>query len=145
MTPKVQRALFDATEAIEAHKQAVDRLGTSYAEVAETVARMTQEQRNAAIIQLEPAQRALEEQFNTQIKEFRESVEAYLRNIGTQESPFKAVFQDFLDNRLTLQEFIDFDNYIRCICVGQDKILPIQYDPKQIGPTGLRGNGSVCS
>jgi hypothetical protein len=42
-------------------------------------------------------------------------------------------------NVMTLQEFIDFDNYIRCICVGKDRILPIQYDPKQIGPTGLRG------
>lgn len=42
-------------------------------------------------------------------------------------------------NVMTLQEFIDFDNYIRCICVGQDRILPIQYDPKLIGPTGLRG------
>jgi glutathione synthase/RimK-type ligase-like ATP-grasp enzyme len=42
-------------------------------------------------------------------------------------------------NVMTLQEFIDFDNYIRCICIGQDQILPIQYDPKLIGPTGLRG------
>jgi glutathione synthase/RimK-type ligase-like ATP-grasp enzyme len=42
-------------------------------------------------------------------------------------------------NVMTLQEFIDFDNYIRCICIGEDRILPIQYDPKQIGPTGLRG------
>jgi hypothetical protein len=42
-------------------------------------------------------------------------------------------------NVMTLQEFIDFDNYVRCICIGKDRILPIQYDPKQIGPTGLRG------
>ncbi|EYF00575.1 ATP-grasp domain-containing protein [Chondromyces apiculatus] len=42
-------------------------------------------------------------------------------------------------NVMTLQEFIDFDDYIRCICVGQDRILPIQYNPKEIGPTGLRG------
>jgi len=40
---------------------------------------------------------------------------------------------------MTLQEFIDFDLYVRCICVGQDRILPIHYDPKLIGPTGLRG------
>ena len=32
---------------------------------------------------------------------------------------------------LTLQEFIDFDEYIRCICVGKDFILPIKYDPRQ--------------
>ena len=34
-------------------------------------------------------------------------------------------------NVMTLQEFIDFDQYVRCICIGRDKekILPIQYDP----------------
>ncbi|WP_437627319.1 ATP-grasp domain-containing protein [Sorangium sp. So ce1151] len=42
-------------------------------------------------------------------------------------------------NVMTLQEFIDFDDYVRCICIGKDRILPIQYDPKAIGPTGLRG------
>ncbi len=42
-------------------------------------------------------------------------------------------------NVMTLQEFIDFDEYIRCICIGQERILPIKYDPKLIGPTGLRG------
>jgi glutathione synthase/RimK-type ligase-like ATP-grasp enzyme len=42
-------------------------------------------------------------------------------------------------NVMTLQEFIDFEDYVRCICIGRDRILPIQYDPKQIGPTGLRG------
>lgn len=42
-------------------------------------------------------------------------------------------------NVMTLQEFIDFDEYIRCICIGEDRILPIQYNPKLIGPTGLRG------
>lgn len=33
-------------------------------------------------------------------------------------------------NVMTLQEFIDFDKYVRCICVGKERILPIQYDPK---------------
>jgi glutathione synthase/RimK-type ligase-like ATP-grasp enzyme len=42
-------------------------------------------------------------------------------------------------NVMTLQEFIDFDDYIRCICIGQERILPIQYDPKRLGKTGLRG------
>jgi hypothetical protein len=32
---------------------------------------------------------------------------------------------------MTLQEFIDFDNYVRCLCIGREMILPIQYDPKQ--------------
>jgi glutathione synthase/RimK-type ligase-like ATP-grasp enzyme len=41
---------------------------------------------------------------------------------------------------MTLQEFIDFDDYARCICIGRDRVLPIQYDPTRIHPkTGLRG------
>jgi hypothetical protein len=28
---------------------------------------------------------------------------------------------------------------VRCICIGQDRILPIHYDPKQLAVTGLRG------
>jgi glutathione synthase/RimK-type ligase-like ATP-grasp enzyme len=31
---------------------------------------------------------------------------------------------------MTFQEFIDFEEYIRCICIGREKILPIKYDPK---------------
>lgn len=31
---------------------------------------------------------------------------------------------------MILQEFIEFDHFVRCICVGQDNILPIKYDPK---------------
>lgn len=42
-------------------------------------------------------------------------------------------------NVMTLQEFIDFDDYARCICIGRERVLVMQYDPKQIGPTGLRG------
>lgn len=41
---------------------------------------------------------------------------------------------------MTLQQFIDFDDYARCICIGQEHILPIQYNPSRIHPrTGLRG------
>lgn len=32
---------------------------------------------------------------------------------------------------MTLQEFIDFDEYVRCLCIGKEFILPIQYDPKR--------------
>jgi hypothetical protein len=32
---------------------------------------------------------------------------------------------------MTLQEFIDFDEYVRCICIGKDQIRPIRYDPRQ--------------
>jgi hypothetical protein len=32
---------------------------------------------------------------------------------------------------MTLQQFIDFDEYVRCICVGKQFILPIRYDPRR--------------
>ncbi len=32
---------------------------------------------------------------------------------------------------MTLQQFIDFDDYVRCICVGREFILPIRYDPRK--------------
>jgi hypothetical protein len=32
---------------------------------------------------------------------------------------------------MTLQEFIEFDEYVRCICIGREFILPIQYDPRR--------------
>jgi len=31
---------------------------------------------------------------------------------------------------MILQEFIEFDQFVRCICVGQSNILPTKYDPK---------------
>lgn len=30
---------------------------------------------------------------------------------------------------MILQEFIEWDQYVRCICVGQERIMPIKYDP----------------
>jgi len=32
---------------------------------------------------------------------------------------------------MVLQEFIEYDHFVRCICVGQENIMPIKYDPKQ--------------
>jgi hypothetical protein len=32
---------------------------------------------------------------------------------------------------MTLQQFIDFEEYVRCICIGRDFVLPIQYDPRR--------------
>lgn len=32
---------------------------------------------------------------------------------------------------MVMQEFIDYDQFVRCICVGQTNIMPIRYDPKQ--------------
>ena len=30
-----------------------------------------------------------------------------------------------------VQEFIEWEEYVRCICLGQDEILPIKYDPRE--------------
>jgi hypothetical protein len=32
---------------------------------------------------------------------------------------------------MIVQEFIDWDQFVRCICLGQEEILPIRYDPKE--------------
>jgi glutathione synthase/RimK-type ligase-like ATP-grasp enzyme len=31
---------------------------------------------------------------------------------------------------MILQEFIDWDDYVRCICIGRDQILPLRYNPR---------------
>ncbi len=31
---------------------------------------------------------------------------------------------------MILQEFIDWDDYVRCICIGRQHILPIRYNPR---------------
>ena len=31
---------------------------------------------------------------------------------------------------MILQEFIDWDDYVRCICIGRKNILPIRYNPR---------------
>ena len=32
---------------------------------------------------------------------------------------------------MILQEFITWDHYVRCMCIGQDRIMPIKYDPHE--------------
>ncbi len=32
---------------------------------------------------------------------------------------------------MMLQEFIDWDHFVRCICIGQEEIMPIKYDPRE--------------
>ena len=32
---------------------------------------------------------------------------------------------------MIVQEFIDWDEFVRCLCIGQEDILPIKYDPKE--------------
>ena len=31
---------------------------------------------------------------------------------------------------MTLQEFIDFDQFVRCYCVGQEQVMIMAYDPR---------------
>ena len=35
--------------------------------------------------------------------------------------------------RLTMvvQEFIEWERFVRCLCIGQQEVLPIKYDPRQ--------------
>jgi hypothetical protein len=32
---------------------------------------------------------------------------------------------------MIVQEFIQWDHFVRCVCLGRDEILPIKYDPKE--------------
>jgi hypothetical protein len=32
---------------------------------------------------------------------------------------------------MIVQEFIEWDHFVRCICIGQTEILPIKYDPRE--------------
>ena len=32
---------------------------------------------------------------------------------------------------MIVQEYIHWDHFVRCICIGQDQILPIRYDPRE--------------
>jgi hypothetical protein len=32
---------------------------------------------------------------------------------------------------MIVQEFIEWDEFVRCICLGQEEILPIRYDPRE--------------
>lgn len=32
---------------------------------------------------------------------------------------------------MVVQEFIEWDHFVRCLCIGQEEILPIKYDPRE--------------
>ncbi|HKT38908.1 MAG TPA: hypothetical protein VJR48_11090, partial [Ktedonobacterales bacterium] len=32
---------------------------------------------------------------------------------------------------MVVQEFIEWDQFVRCICLGQEEIMPIKYDPRE--------------
>jgi hypothetical protein len=33
--------------------------------------------------------------------------------------------------QMILQEFIEWDQFVRCICLGREQVLPIRYDPRE--------------
>lgn len=33
--------------------------------------------------------------------------------------------------QMVLQEFIQWDQFVRCICIGREQIMPIRYDPRE--------------
>jgi hypothetical protein len=46
--------------------------------------------------------------------------------------------QELIDNydrsgllTMVVQEFIEWDHFVRCLCIGQEEILPIKYDPRE--------------
>jgi len=32
---------------------------------------------------------------------------------------------------MIVQEFIEWDHFVRCICIGQEQVMPIKYDPRE--------------
>lgn len=32
---------------------------------------------------------------------------------------------------MILQEFIEWEHYVRCLCLGQEEVMPIKYDPRE--------------
>ncbi len=32
---------------------------------------------------------------------------------------------------MIVQEFIEWEHYVRCLCIGQEEVLPIKYDPRE--------------
>lgn len=32
---------------------------------------------------------------------------------------------------MVVQEFIEWDHFVRCLCIGQEEVLPIRYDPRE--------------
>ena len=53
---------------------------------------------------------------------------------------------------MTLQEFIDFDQYVRCFTFGKTDITPVAYDPRErrylvdheyLSPTSARASSAT--
>ncbi len=43
----------------------------------------------------------------------------------------RRVYEDSMDMVLVVQEFIDYDHYVRAYVVGKEHVMPIKYDPKE--------------
>jgi carbamoylphosphate synthase large subunit len=48
----------------------------------------------------------------------------------TKEDVWHAYNQSSL-HTMVLQEFIKWDHYVRCMCLGQEEVLPMKYDPRE--------------
>jgi hypothetical protein len=48
-------------------------------------------------------------------------------------SPEELIHHYDQSGRLTMivQEYIEWDQYVRCLCVGREEVLPIKYDPRE--------------
>lgn len=49
--------------------------------------------------------------------------------VGSMEELWRA-YDTSGTNTMILQEFIDWQDYVRCICIGREHVLPIRYDPR---------------
>jgi hypothetical protein len=50
--------------------------------------------------------------------------------VGSMEELWRA-YDTSGQKTMILQEFIDWQDYVRCICIGRQHILPIRYDPRR--------------
>jgi hypothetical protein len=55
------------------------------------------------------------------------------KNVTVCRSPAELIYHYNQSGLLTMivQEYVEWDQYIRCLCLGQEEVLPIKYDPRE--------------
>jgi hypothetical protein len=55
------------------------------------------------------------------------------KNVAVCRSPDELIAQYNQSGLLTMivQEYIEWEQYIRCLCLGQEEVLPVKYDPRE--------------
>ncbi|MGQ0550713.1 MAG: ATP-grasp domain-containing protein [Armatimonadota bacterium] len=53
----------------------------------------------------------------------------HVYKVNTMEELWRCYDQTGLQTMI-LQEFIEFDHYVRCICIGRREVMPIRWDPR---------------